>query len=70
MDIIAIYAAIISTITLVWTIINAIIEKLPRIKINIDIKATLELASGVEAGPISYVIDIKVIYIFLYQRYY
>lgn len=46
-DIIALYAAFISTVTIMWNIINSIIEKTTRVKINIGINTQFTGVAGV-----------------------
>jgi hypothetical protein len=68
-DCIAFYAALISTITLVWGIANAILEKMARLRIRAGIFAQFVAIPGVTAGPASWVIGVTITNISIYDIY-
>lgn len=46
-DVVALYAALISTITLIWNIINGILEKMPRVNVRAGIYASVIGTPGI-----------------------
>lgn len=59
-DIIAIYAAFISTVTLIWTIVNVILEKLPRISVQLSCNAKIAFIPGVAVSKPNNILTIKI----------
>lgn len=68
-DMIALYAAIISTMALLWNIINSILEKLPRIKVYAGISARFFNVVGVGVSPPEFIIAIKITNLSTYDMY-
>ncbi|MPW25963.1 hypothetical protein GC105_09185 [Alkalibaculum sp. M08DMB] len=66
---IAIYAAVVSTITLVWTIIIQILEKVPRVKISANVYAGREALEGKGVLYADYAIGIRVTNKSIYDIY-
>lgn len=59
-DVIALYAALISTVTLIWNISNAILEKLPRVSVQLSCNAKIPFIPGVAVGKPNNILTIKI----------